>query len=154
MQVVCMKVVISSSVAGSQFFWEGQILWLKASNSILFGHCLSKHRMTKYASLGGMVPFPPWLRIWSQAKNEKESTVQSSRQKARNKSKQPGTAELRRKAILSVLDATFGCYQLDCPQTEITCWSSTRLMLGKSARTVSRELYLEKRVYIGFTSYG
>jgi len=41
--------------------------------------------------------------------------------KARNKSKQPGTAELRRKAILSVLDATFGCYQLDCPQTEITC---------------------------------
>jgi len=29
-----------------------------------------------------------------------------------------GTAELRWKAILSALDATFGCYQLDCPQTD------------------------------------
>jgi len=47
--------------------------------------------------------------------------VQSSRQKARNNARQPDTAELRRKAILSVLDATFGCYQLDCPQTEIAC---------------------------------
>jgi len=27
-------------------------------------------------------------------------------------------------------------------------------MLGKSARTVSRERYSEKRVYIGLTSYG
>jgi len=27
-------------------------------------------------------------------------------------------------------------------------------MLAKSARTVSPELYLEKRVYIGLTSYG
>jgi len=26
--------------------------------------------------------------------------------------------------------------------------------LGKSVRTVSRELYLEKRVYLGLTSYG
>jgi len=32
--------------------------------------------------------------------------------KARNNARQPGTAELRWKAILSVLDATFGCYQL------------------------------------------
>jgi len=32
--------------------------------------------------------------------------VQSSIQKARNNARQPGTAELRRKAILSVLDAT------------------------------------------------
>ena len=39
--------------------------------------------------------------------------VQSSRQKARKNARQPGIAELRRKAILSVLDATFGCYQLD-----------------------------------------
>ena len=27
---------------------RGQILWLKASNGISFGHCLSKHRMTRY----------------------------------------------------------------------------------------------------------
>jgi len=45
--------------------------------------------------------------------------VQSSRQKARNNARLPGTAELRAKAILSVLDATFRCYQLDCQQTEI-----------------------------------
>ena len=47
--------------------------------------------------------------------------VQSSRQKARNNARQVGTAQLRRKAMLSVLDATFGCYQLDWPQTEIVC---------------------------------
>jgi len=27
-------------------------------------------------------------------------------------------------------------------------------MLGKSARTVSLDFYLEKRVYVGLTSYG
>ena len=53
--------------------------------------------------------------------------VQSSRQKARKNARQPGTAELRWKAIVSVLDATFGCYQLDCPQTEIACWNFMRL---------------------------
>jgi len=47
--------------------------------------------------------------------------VQSSRQKARSNAKQLGAAELRSKAILSVLDATFGYYQLDCPQTKISC---------------------------------
>jgi len=47
--------------------------------------------------------------------------VQSSRQKARNNARQVGTAQLRRKAMLSVLDATFGCYQPDWPQTEIVC---------------------------------
>ena len=50
-----------------------------------------------------------------------EVATQSSRQKGRNNARQPGTAELRGKAILSVSDATFGCYQLDCPQTEIAC---------------------------------
>jgi len=35
-----------------------------------------------------------------------------------------------------------------CPQT------ANLATLAKSARTVSRELYLEKRVYIGLTSYG
>jgi len=72
-----------------------------------------------------MVPLHPWLRLWLQEKNEKERTVaylldvQSCRQKARNNARQVGTAQLRRKAILSVLHATFGCYQLDWPQTEI-----------------------------------
>jgi len=47
--------------------------------------------------------------------------------KAHNNARQPGTAELWRKAILSVLNATFGCYQLYCPQTENACWNSIRL---------------------------
>jgi len=46
------------------------------SNGVLFGHCLSKHKMTTHArNLGGMVPLPPWLRLWLQEKNEKERTV-------------------------------------------------------------------------------
>jgi len=76
--------------------------------------------MTRYVrNLGGMLPLPPWLRLWLQEKNEKERAVaylldvQSSRQKAHNNARQPGTAKLRQTAILSVLDATFGCYQLD-----------------------------------------
>ena len=159
MQAVCMKVVTSSSVDSPKIFWEGQILWLKASNGILFGHCLSKHKMTKYVrNLGGMVPLPSWLRLWLQEKNEKERTVLSwcsifHWQKARNNARQLDTAEPRQKAVLSVLDAAFGCYQLDCPQTEIVCWNSAP-MLGKSARTVSRVFYLEKRVYVGLTLYG
>jgi len=54
-------------------------------------------------------------------KNQYFLDVQFSGQKARNNARQPATAELRQKAILSVLDATFRCYQLDCPQTEIAC---------------------------------
>ena len=82
-----------------------------------------------------MLPLPPWLSLWLQEKNEKERTVtylldvKSSRQKARNNARQVATAQLQRKAILSVLDAMFGCYQLDCPQTEI-------------ARTATCEFYL------------
>jgi len=72
MQAVCMKVVTSSSVDQPKKFWEGQILWLKASNGILFGHCLSKHKMGRSArNLGGMVPLHPWLRLWLQEKKRK-----------------------------------------------------------------------------------
>jgi len=44
--------------------------------------------------------------------------------KARNSARPPDTTELRWKAVLSVLDPTFACFQLDCPQTDIACWSS------------------------------
>jgi len=37
MQAVCMAVFASSIVASPKFLWGGQILWLKASNGILFG---------------------------------------------------------------------------------------------------------------------
>jgi len=50
----------------------------KASNGILFGHCLSKHKITRYVrNLSGMIHLPPWLRLWLQEKNEKERTVLS-----------------------------------------------------------------------------
>jgi len=88
--------------------------------------------MTRYVrNLGGIVHLPPgYAYDYKKRMKKKEQyflDVQSSRQKARNNARQPGTAELRRKPILSVLDATLGCYQLDCPQTEIACWNSIRL---------------------------
>ena len=78
-----------------------------------------------------MVLFPPGYAYGYEKRMKKKEQyfldVQSSRQKARNNARQPGTAKLRRKAILSVLDATLDSYQLDCPQTEIACWNSVRL---------------------------
>jgi len=111
--------------------------------------------MTKYArNLGGMVPFPPWLRIWSQAKNEKESTVQSSRQKS---SQQIKTARHCRTPTKSNI-VSIGCYvwllSTRLPANRDYLLKLYTPMLGKSARTVSREFYLEKRVYVGLTSYG
>ena len=56
---VCMVVVRSSSVASPKF-WGSQILWLQASNNIFSGHCLSKHKMTRYVeNFGGMDPLDP-----------------------------------------------------------------------------------------------
>ena len=76
------------------------------------GRCLSKNKMTRYARhLGGMAPLAPWLHLWLQEKNEKERTVLTwcffQSQKARNNATLTKTAELRWKATLSVLDATF-----------------------------------------------
>ena len=70
-----------------------------------------------------MVPLLPGYAYGYKKRMKKKEQyfldVQSSRQKARNNARQPCTAELRGKPILSVLDAMFGFYQLDCPQTEI-----------------------------------
>jgi len=41
-------------------------------------------------------------------------------------------------------------FLLDFAQTEIACWN---YMSVKPARTVTREFYWEKRVYIGLTFY-
>jgi len=73
-------------------------------------------------------------------------------QTARNNARPLEIAKLRWKAILSVLDPTFGCCYKISRKTDIACWNT--LCLVKSARSVSRVLYLEKRVYIGLTSYG
>ena len=159
MQVVCMKVVTNSSVASPKFFWEGQILWLKTSNGILFGHCLSKHQMVRYVrNLRWMFPLPPWLRLWLQEKNEKERTALSWCSIFQTKSSQQRkTARhcrtLRKSNIVSV-----GCYvwllSTRLPANR-DCWLKLYMpVLGKSAGTVSHEFYWEKSVYVGLTSYG
>ena len=85
--------------------------------------------MTKYARYFGRHDFWP-LDICLQEKNKKKEhyvlTCCSTFhwQKARNNARPPNPAELRWKAILSVLDAPFSCYQLDSLQAEIACWSS------------------------------
>jgi len=100
-----------------------------------------------------MVPLPPWLRLWLPEKNEKERAVLSwwsiFQTKTRNNARQLGTADFRRKAILSVLDATFGYYQLDCPSNRNYLLKLYTPMLDKSARTVYREFYLENVSKLG-----
>ena len=111
MQAVCMKVVTSSSVASPKFFWEGQILWLKSSNGILFGHCLSKHKMTRYVrNLGGMVQWPPWLRLWLQENNEKERTVLSWCSILQTKSSQQRKAARHCRTPTKSNIVSIGCY--------------------------------------------
>ena len=50
MQAVCMKVVTSSSVAKPNFFGEAKYFEFKRETALCSGHCLSKHKMTRYAS--------------------------------------------------------------------------------------------------------
>ena len=75
---------------------------------------------------------PGYVR-WLQEKIEKEGIVFTwcsifHWQKVHNNTIPPDTAELKLNAILSVLDAMFGCYHSDCPQTEIASWSSAPAM--------------------------
>ena len=82
-----------------KFFGKGQILWLKASNGILFGHCRSKHKTARYVrNLGEWFHCRPGYSYGYKKRMKKKEQyfldVQSSRQKARNNARQPGTAEL------------------------------------------------------------
>ena len=154
-----MKVVTSSSVASQTFFWEGQILWIKASNGILFGHCLSKHKMRRYVrNLGRMVPLPAWLRLWFQEKNEKERTVLSWFSIFQAKSSQQRRTARHCRTPMKSNIVSIGCYvwllSTRLPASRDCLLKLYTPMLGKSSRTVSREFYLEKRVYVGLTSYG
>ena len=154
-----MKEVASSSVASPKIFWEDHILWLKTSNDILFGHCLSKHKMTRYVrNLGGMVPLPPWLRPWLQEKNEKERTVLTWCSIFQTKSSQQRKTARHCRTPTKSNIVSIGCY-VWLLSTRLSANRDCLLklyahMLGKSARTVSRKFYLEKRAYVGLTSYG
>ena len=64
-------------------------------------------------------------------------------QKARNNTRAPDTAKLRWKAIFSVLDPTIGSF---CKISRNRDCLLKLCVLSKSPRSVSRELYLEKRV--------
>ena len=63
----------------------------------------------------------------------------------------PGTGKPLWKAIFSVLDPTFGCF---CKISRNRDCLLKLFMLVKSARSIPCELYLEKSVYIGLSSYG
>jgi len=68
--------------------------------------------MARYVrNLGGMVPLTPSYTYGCKKRLKKKEQyfhdVQSSRQKARNNTRQPGTAELRRKVVLDVTRARF-----------------------------------------------
>jgi len=80
---------------------------------------------------------------WQRKKTELNWCSFFHRQKAHNNARPPGTAKLRWKAILSVLETTFVVFTRFPANRD----SLLKLyVLGQSARTVSRELYLEKRV--------
>ena len=104
-------------------------------NGILFGHCLSKHKMTTHArNLGGMVPLPPWLRLWLQEKNEKERIVltwcsifQTKISQQRKRASHGRTPMKINIVIVSIGSYVWlFCCQLDCLQTEIACWNCKR----------------------------
>ena len=126
-QAVFMKVVTSSSVASPKLCGGPNTLTLMRAAVICSGHCLSKHKMTRYTrNSRDVVPLPSWLRLWLQEKNDKETTVhslpdiQSSTNKKLAKTQDSQTLQ---NPDEKRYDA-FGCYQLDCPQTEISCWNS------------------------------
>ena len=114
--------------ASAKIFRGTKYFEFKRATVFCSRHCLSKNNMTRYArNLEGA--WPPWLRLWLQEKNEKERTVLTwcsifHEQKVRNNERPSDTAELRWKTILSALDATLSCYQLDCPQIELACSGS------------------------------
>ena len=131
----------------------------KASNGILFGHCLSKHKMTRYVrNLGGMVALPPGYAYGYKKRMKKKEQyfldVQSSRQKARKNLRQPGTAETPTKSNIVSIGCCVWLLSTRLPANRDCLLKLYTPTLGKSARTVSREFYLEKRVYVGLTSYG
>ena len=160
MQAVCMKVVTSSSVASPQIFGRAQILWLKTSNVFLFGHCLSKHKMTRYVrNLVEMVLLPPsLLRLWLQKKNEKERAGLSWCSIFQRKSSQQRKTDRHCRTPTKSNIVSTGCYvwllSTRLPANRDCLLKLYTPMLGKSARTVSCEFYLEKLVYVGLTSYG
>jgi len=75
MQVVCKKVVTSSSVASPKFW--GECFDCQRGTVLFLEHCLSKHKTTRYArNLRGHGPLGPfWLRLWLQDINEKKRRV-------------------------------------------------------------------------------
>ena len=133
MQAVCMKVVTGSSVAKPNCFGEPNTLTLSEQQHFVKDTACQSPIWQDLLEILGNSFLGPLVCAYG--------------------CKKKGTRKkIWWKAVLSVLDATFGCYQLDCSQTQMACWSS--IVLVKSSRTVSREFYLEKRVNIGLTSYG
>jgi len=139
-----MKVVTSSNAAGPKFWGRPNILTL-GEQQYFVGHCWSKHKMTRYARnlRECMGPLALYGCANSYTKVYKKTDVQSSTHKVRNNTRLPDTAELR-KPILSALDTRLSTKR---------DYFLKLYMLVKIARTLSREFYLENRVYIKLTLY-
>jgi len=132
MQVVCVKVVTSSSVANPKFLGTPNTLNLSEKQYFLPDiACQSKKWQDMLAVWGYMAPLTP-MSTPVVARKKKEQYLLDVKSSTDKKLARPlDTAEW--KAPLSISDATFGCYQLDCLQTEIICWSSITVVLNLSS---------------------
>jgi len=114
MLAICMKVVTSSSVASPKVWGRPNSLTLSEKRYFVRDTACRSTKWQDVLRIWGAWPLYPWPCLWLQEKNGKERSALTwcstfLWQKARNDTRPPDTAELRWKAILSVLDATFGC---------------------------------------------
>ena len=130
MQAVCMKVVTSSSVAKPIFWGVPNTLALSEKQHFVRDTaCQSTKWQDVLKILGDIAFLAPLSTPLIARKMEKEKTVLTwcstfHWQKARKKARPLDTAELLMKSKIDGIGCyTFGCYQLDCSQTEIACWS-------------------------------
>ena len=73
-----MKVVTGSSAANPNFFRGAKYFDFKRATVFCSGHCLSKHKMTRYAkNLGGIASLAPLSTPMVARKKEKERIVLS-----------------------------------------------------------------------------
>ena len=113
MQAVCIKVATSSSVAKPNFLGRPNTLNLSEKQYFFSGHCLSKHKMRRYASnlRGHDSPGRP---VYACGCNEKERTVLAwcsifDWQKARKNERQLDTA-VERRAALHKIQFIYECW--------------------------------------------
>ena len=126
---LCMEVVTSSSGDRPKIYSD-KYFDFKRTTVLCSGHCLSKHKMTRYSRnlWRSIAPLAtPGCAYGSKNRMKKKEQhlldVQSSTDKS---SQQRKTARHCRTPMKSNIVSigcycAFGCYQLDCRPTEIAC---------------------------------